>query len=87
MPSKPKPVPTVARVVPRPKPGPDRRPARPLEPVPARGAKPKPVLPENLNPFDFALLQFDRAADKLGLDAGIRQVLSTPKRQVLVSVP
>ena len=81
MPSKPKPVPPVDRLAP------DRRPSRPLAPVPARGAKPKPIVPENLNPFDFALLQFDRAADKLGLDAGIRQVLSTPKRQLLVSVP
>ncbi|MEO8348415.1 MAG: Glu/Leu/Phe/Val dehydrogenase dimerization domain-containing protein, partial [Acidobacteriota bacterium] len=87
MPSKPKPVPTVARVKPRPKPGPAQRPSPPFAPVPSRAAKPKPVSPENLNPFDFALLQFDRAADKLGLDAGIRDVLSTPKRQLIVSVP
>jgi glutamate dehydrogenase (NAD(P)+) len=43
--------------------------------------------PENLNPYDFALLQFERAADFLELDPGTRQVLSQPKRQLIVSVP
>ena len=43
--------------------------------------------PENLNPFQFAQLQFDRAADHLGLDAGIRDVLRHPKRQLTVSIP
>ena len=85
--SKPKVVSTVARIVPRPKPGPVQRPSPPFAPVPSRTAKPKVVTPENLNPFDFAIIQFDRAADKLGLDAGVRQVLSTPKRQLIVSVP
>ena len=87
MPSKPKSVPTVARVLPRPKPGGPSRRAPSIEPVPSRTPKPKSVNVENLDPFDFALLQFGRAADKLGLDAGVRQVLSTPKRQVIVSVP
>jgi glutamate dehydrogenase (NAD(P)+) len=52
-------------------------------------ANPRPaVVPaENLNPYDFALRQFDRAADRLGLDAGTREVLSNPKRQLIVSVP
>ncbi|HSS44845.1 MAG TPA: Glu/Leu/Phe/Val dehydrogenase, partial [Thermoanaerobaculia bacterium] len=52
-------------------------------------ANPKPVsLPaENLNPYDFALRQFDRAADHLGLDKGTRDVLRTPKRQLIVSIP
>jgi len=52
-------------------------------------ANPKPAaLPaENLNPYEFALRQFERAADHLGLDAGTRAVLSTPKRQLIVSVP
>ncbi len=52
-------------------------------------ANPKPAaLPaENLNPYEFALRQFDRAADHLGLDAGTRDVLSRPKRQLIVSVP
>ena len=60
-----------------------RRPApkpAPKKPAPA-------VSPENLNPYDFALLQFGRAADFLKLDAGTRQVLSQPKRQLIVSVP
>ena len=60
----------------------------------ARGAAPKrrvPVapapLPEDLNPYDFAQRQFDRAADHLGLDAGMRAVLRHPKRQLIVSIP
>jgi glutamate dehydrogenase (NAD(P)+) len=47
---------------------------------------PSPV-PENLNPFEFAQRQFDRAADHLRLDAGIRDVLRHPKRQLTVSIP
>jgi glutamate dehydrogenase (NAD(P)+) len=67
----------VDRVVPGPRPvAPDRG-----------GTKPKPLATENLNPYDFALLQFDRAADHLGLDAGARKILSTPKRQLIVSIP
>jgi len=51
-------------------------------------AKPKPVpSPENLNPFQFALTQFDRAADHLELDSGTRDVLRNPKRQLTVSIP
>jgi glutamate dehydrogenase (NAD(P)+) len=77
MPSKPKPLSPVGRAVPGPKPV-----------TPERGSpRLKPIAAENLNPYDFALLQFDRAADRLGLDAGVRAVLSTPKRQLIVSVP
>jgi glutamate dehydrogenase (NAD(P)+) len=51
-------------------------------------ANPKPVSSqENLNPFDYARRQFARAADLLELDAGTRDVLSTPKRQLTVSIP
>jgi glutamate dehydrogenase (NAD(P)+) len=52
-------------------------------------ANPKPVASaaENLNPYGFAVRQFERAADHLNLDAGTRAVLSTPKRQLIVSVP
>ncbi len=50
-------------------------------------ANPKPSSPENLNPYEFALRQFGRAADHLGLDPGTRDVLSTPKRQLTVSIP
>ena len=56
--------------------------------TPRKPASPAPPLsPENLNPFVFAQRQFDRAADKLGLDAGIRDILRTPKRQLIVSIP
>ena len=61
------------------------------KPVPAASKKPKPpappATPENLNPFEFAQRQFDRAADHLGLDAGVRDVLRQPKRQLTVSIP
>jgi glutamate dehydrogenase (NAD(P)+) len=67
----------LGRAHPRPKPSPSRRAAPPLKPVEA----------EVLNPYEFALKQFGRAADKLGLDAGIRDVLSRPKRQLIVSIP
>ena len=77
MPSKPKPLSPVGRAVPGPKPV-----------TPERGSpRLKPIAAENLNPYDFALLQFERAADRLGLDTGVRAVLSTPKRQLIVSVP
>src|SRR5262245_5017079 len=46
-----------------------------------------PQAPENLNPFEFAQRQFDRAADHLGLDAGMRDILRNPKRQLTVSIP
>jgi len=77
MASKLKPVSREDRAVPRPKPVPPDRAA----------PKPKPVAPEDLNPYEFALRQFGRAADHLGLDAGVRQVLSNPKRQLIVSIP
>ena len=77
MPLKPRPLPAVDRVLPRPRIAPAKRGAPTLKPVEA----------ENLNPYDFALLQFERAADQLGLDPGVRAVLSRPKRQVIVSIP
>jgi glutamate dehydrogenase (NAD(P)+) len=39
------------------------------------------------NPWDFARLQFGRAAELLDLDKGVREVLSNPKRQLQVSIP
>jgi glutamate dehydrogenase (NAD(P)+) len=42
---------------------------------------------ETLNPYETALLQFDLAAEKIGLDDGMREVLRNPKRQLIVSVP
>src|SRR5437660_4694385 len=42
---------------------------------------------EELNPFEIAKQQFDRAADHLNLDEGLRAILKTPKRQLIVSIP
>jgi glutamate dehydrogenase (NAD(P)+) len=59
----------------------------------ARGAAPTKssaapaTSPEDLNPYEFAQRQFERAADHLGLDAGMRAVLRHPKRQLIVSIP
>ena len=44
--------------------------------------------PENLNPFQFALLQFERAADFISASTPARARSSaTPKRQLTVSIP
>jgi len=45
------------------------------------------ALAEELNPFLIARQQFNRAADYLDLDASTRNVLSSPKRQLIVSIP
>jgi glutamate dehydrogenase (NAD(P)+) len=45
------------------------------------------ALTEELNPFEIAIQQFNRAADYLELDNSTRQVLSTAKRQLIVSIP
>ncbi len=42
---------------------------------------------EELNPFHIAKQQFDTAADLLGIDESMRQVLKNPKRQLIVSIP
>ncbi|HXE74808.1 MAG TPA: Glu/Leu/Phe/Val dehydrogenase [Candidatus Xenobia bacterium] len=42
---------------------------------------------EDLNPYRISLLQFDQAAHYLKLDPGLAQVLRSPKRQMVVSVP
>ena len=42
---------------------------------------------EDLNPFRISQIQFDIAAEYLKLDAGLRQILRTPKRVLEVSVP
>jgi glutamate dehydrogenase (NAD(P)+) len=43
--------------------------------------------PEQLNPFEIAKQQFDRAADYLELEESMRQVLRSAKRQLIVSIP
>ena len=42
---------------------------------------------ENLNAYQIALEQFNRAADKLKLDRDLAEILKHPKRQLTVSVP
>jgi glutamate dehydrogenase (NAD(P)+) len=43
--------------------------------------------PEDLNPFRIALRQFENAAEKLKLDAGLREVLRSPRRALTLSLP
>jgi glutamate dehydrogenase (NAD(P)+) len=45
------------------------------------------LVKENLNPFEIAQAQFETAADLLHLDDGLRAILKTPKRQLIVSIP
>ncbi len=47
----------------------------------------KEAFQEELNPFEIAKQQFNRAADYLDLDLSMRHVLETPKRQLIVSIP
>lgn len=47
----------------------------------------KEAFQEELNPFSIAKAQFNQAADYLNLDASLRNVLSNPKRQLIVSIP
>ena len=47
----------------------------------------KEALQEELNPFEIAKQQFNRAADYLELDSSMRHVLENPKRQLIVSIP
>src|SRR3954451_18827111 len=47
----------------------------------------KEAFQEELNPFAIAKQQFNHAADFLDLDSSMRQVLSSPKRQLIVSIP
>ena len=42
---------------------------------------------ENLNAYEIALQQFNVAASKLKLDAGLAEILRHPKRQLAVSIP
>src|SRR5882672_11399706 len=47
----------------------------------------KEAIQEELNPFEIAKQQFNKAADYLELDESTRQVLSNTKRQLIVSIP
>ncbi len=45
------------------------------------------TMPEELNPYEIAKQQFDRAADYLELEDSMRRVLKNAKRQLVVSIP
>jgi len=42
---------------------------------------------EKINPYEICVKQFNKVADKLELEPGIREFLIKPKRQLIVSVP
>ena len=42
---------------------------------------------EELNPFRIAMRQFDSAAERCGLDPGLREVLRRPRRALSLSLP
>jgi glutamate dehydrogenase (NAD(P)+) len=42
---------------------------------------------QEINPWEAQAARFDFAADKLGLDEGIRKVLSYPTRELIVHIP
>src|SRR5262249_52902694 len=42
---------------------------------------------EDLNPYNIARMQFDRSAEHLKLDPGLREILRRPKRSLIVSIP
>ena len=48
---------------------------------------PSSVNPDEFNPFLSMAEEFDRAADHLGLDEGLREVLRMPNRELKVSLP
>jgi glutamate dehydrogenase/leucine dehydrogenase len=47
----------------------------------------KEAFQEELNPFEIAKQQFNRAADYLELGESLRHVLQSSKRQLIVSIP
>jgi glutamate dehydrogenase (NAD(P)+) len=53
----------------------------------AHAATPARDTVEDLNPFRIAMRQFDAAAEKLGLDPGMREVLRRPRRALTLSLP
>ena len=56
-------------------------------PKPTPQPMPRIAPREDLNPYRIAQIQFDLAAEYLKLDAGVRQILRTPKRMLEVSIP
>ena len=53
----------------------------------ATAAKRAVATPEDLNPFRIAMHQFDKAAEKLELDEGLREILRRPRRALALSLP
>jgi glutamate dehydrogenase (NAD(P)+) len=53
----------------------------------ADGMATQKAFQEELNPFEIAKQQFNRAADFLDLDPSMRHVLENAKRQLIVSIP
>ncbi|HKY31960.1 MAG TPA: Glu/Leu/Phe/Val dehydrogenase [Candidatus Polarisedimenticolia bacterium] len=62
-------------------------PARRLKPAVPVSPATGPVPVEDLNPFHIAQAQFDNAAHYLKLKPWLREILITPKRQLIVSIP
>ena len=52
-----------------------------------KGAGAKPVTFEDVELFDLALMNFDRAADVMGLDPHLRAILQQPKNTIIVNFP
>ncbi|HEY1272844.1 MAG TPA: Glu/Leu/Phe/Val dehydrogenase, partial [Terriglobales bacterium] len=50
-------------------------------------AMPSTRTAEELNPFAIAMRQFDTAAETIGLDPGLREVLRRPRRALSLSLP
>jgi glutamate dehydrogenase/leucine dehydrogenase len=50
-------------------------------------ARPLSTIPEDLNPFRIAMQQFETAAEKLNLEAGMREVLRSPRRALSMHLP
>ncbi len=48
---------------------------------------PPPAQPDEFNPFLSMAKGFDTAADHLGLDEGVREVLRRPDREMTVAIP
>ena len=56
-------------------------------PSQASAAVEQESLQDEFNPFVAMARRFDVAADHLGLDEGVREVLRTPDRELTVAVP
>ncbi|GAA3445280.1 Glu/Leu/Phe/Val family dehydrogenase [Planomonospora venezuelensis] len=55
--------------------------------VPSTTPAATPLLTPGRQALDSALFQLDQAADRLGLDDGLRTMLATPRRSLTVAVP